>query len=435
MADRGPITIGLLGLGVVGGGVARVLHEKEDAIAARLGCPVRVKRILVRDPTLKRQFTPPDALITVDFAELLNDPAIDIVVEVMGGEQPALDYIKAAIKAGKHVVTANKEVLAKHGPEVLTLAQEHGTSVRFEASVGGGIPIIGPLLQDLLANDITGIHAIINGTTNYILTRMAKEGMDFAEALGEAQARGYAEADPANDVEGLDAAYKLAILATLGFHTRVHASDVYYEGISRLSAADFRYAADLGYAIKLLAVGKRTGPFVQVRVHPAFIAADHPLANVDGVFNAVELEGDLMDHVLFQGRGAGDMPTTSAVIGDVLEIARSVASGGQPAPPPKLDVQSAIQPMADLETNYYLRLSAADRPGVMAQITRVLGDLHVSLASVIQKEVIKPEGLAEIVITTHLAREAAIQEALAQLARLEVVHKVSNMVRIEDSES
>ena len=430
------IGLGLMGLGVVGGGVARVLHEKQQAIVAPLGCPVRIKRILVRDPSLQRQFTPPGASITTDPAELLEDPTIHIIVEVMGGEQPALDYILAAIKAGKHVVTANKEVLAKHGPKVLTLAQQHGISVRFEASVGGGIPIIGALLKDLLANEITGIRAIINGTTNYVLTQMANEGIEFPEALRQAQGLGYAEADPANDVEGLDAAYKLAILATLAFHTRVHASDVYREGIAKLAPADFRYASDLGYVIKLLAIGRRLGPGVQARVHPVFIPESNPLAKVDGVFNAVELEGDLIDRVMFHGRGAGDMPTTSAVIGDILEIARTIASGGQPAPPPQLDTQAAIQPMAELETSYYLRLRAEDKPGVMAQITRVLGDLSVSLASVIQKETLGPQGLAEIVITTHTAREAAIQEAVRQLARLKVVHEVSNVVRIvEDGQS
>jgi homoserine dehydrogenase len=429
------VTLGLMGLGVVGGGVARILHEKEDAISSRVGCPVRVKAVLVRDTTIQRQFTPPGASITSDPADLLRDPDVQIVVEVMGGERPALDYIQQAIRAGKHVVTANKEVLAKHGPEILALAQKHRTSVRFEASVGGGIPIIGPLLQDLLANDITGIRAIINGTTNYVLTQMAGEGVDFDDAVRQAQVLGYAEADPGNDIEGLDAAYKLAIMATLAFHTEVHVSDVYHEGISKLTAADFRYAAELGYVIKLLAVGKRSGSIVQARVHPAFVPVAHPLAKVDGVFNAVELEGDLVGQVMFHGRGAGEMPTTSAVIADVIEIARSIASGGQPALSPKLDTQASIQPMADLETQYYLRLIVVDKPGVMAQITRVLGDMQVSLASVIQKETIRHRGLAEIVITTHVAREEAVQEAVHRLGRLEVVNEFSNVVRIEDRES
>jgi homoserine dehydrogenase len=429
------ITLGLMGLGVVGSGVARILHEKAEIIEQRLGCHVRLKRVLVRDTKRQRAFTPPGVLFTVDPAELLGDPEIQLVVEVMGGEQPALDYIRTAIRTGKHVVTANKEVMAKHGPEILTLAQQCGMSVRFEASVGGGIPIIGPLLKDLLANDITGVRAIINGTTNYVLTHMDLDQLDFDEAVRQAQALGYAEADPANDIQGLDAAYKLAILATLAFHTQVHASDVFYEGITRIRPADFRYASELGYVIKLLAIGRRKGSAIQVRVHPAFLPVGHSLAKVDGVLNAVELEGDLVGQVLFQGRGAGDMPTTSAVISDVLEIAGSIARGDLSAPPPQLDSQTTVQPMAELETQYYLRLLCADRPGVMAQIARVLGDLGVSLASVIQKETITPEGLAEIVITTDVAKEAAVQEAIRQLAQLEEVREVSNLVRIEDGKS
>ena len=435
MTSSNVITLGLMGLGVVGSGVARILHEKSEVIEERLGCRVRLKRVLVRDPKRQRAFTPPGVLLTTDPAELLGDPEIQLVVEVMGGEQPALDHIQAAIRAGKHVVTANKEVMAKHGPEILTLAQQRGTSVRFEASVGGGIPIIGPLLKDLLVNDITGVRAIINGTTNYVLTHMDLDQLDFDEAVRQAQALGYAEADPANDIQGLDAAYKLAILATLAFHTQVHASDVYYEGITRIRPADFRYAAELGYVIKLLAIGRREGSALQARVHPAFLPAGHSLAKVDGVLNAVELEGDLVGQVLFQGRGAGDMPTTSAVISDVLEIAGSIARGGLPTPPPQLDAQATVQPMAELETQYYLRLLCEDRPGVMAQIARVLGELGVSLASVIQKETITPEGLAEIVTTTHVAKEAAVQEAVRQLAQLKEVREVSNLVRIEDGKS
>ena len=434
MASLHPISIGLMGLGVVGSGVARAIHQKQEVIAGRLGCPVQIKRVLVRSKEQPRSFVPSGASLTTDATELLQDPAIQIIVEVMGGEQPAFDHIQSAIWAGKHVVTANKEVMAKHGPEILTLARDRGVGVRFEASVGGGIPIIGPLLKDLLANDITGVCAIINGTTNYVLTRMAREGLDFGDCLRQAQSLGYAEADPANDVEGVDAAYKLAILSTLAFHSRVHASDVYHEGITRLTTADFQYAADLGYAIKLLAIGRQLDSTVQARVHPAFVPVNRPLAKVEGVFNAVELQGDLVGQVMFQGRGAGDMPTSSAVAGDILDLAGSVASGVQPVLPPKLDAQAVVQPMDALETQYYIRLRAMDKPGVMAQITRVLGDHHVSLAAVIQKSTIAPEQLAEIVVTTHLAREAAIQQAIHHLALLEVVQEVSNMVRIEAGE-
>ena len=424
--------MGLMGLGVVGGGVARVLHDKRAAIAGHLGRDVVVKGVLVRDPAKTRNDAAPGLSMTSNPQDLLGDPDIDVIVEVMGGEHPALEHIQSAIRAGKHVVTANKEVMAKHGPEILTLAGENGISVRFEASVGGGIPIIGPLLQDLLANDMTAVHAIINGTTNYVLTSMAREGLDFGVALKNAQKLGYAEADPASDVLGRDAAYKLAVLSTLAFHTKVHASEVYHEGIDKLAAEDFRYAAELGYVIKLLAIGRRNGSTVQARVHPAFVPIAHPLAKVDGVLNAVQLQGDLVGQVMFQGPGAGDMPTTSAVIGDVLEIARSIASGGRPSPPPRLDRELAMQAMPEVETKYYLRLHANDMPGVMAQITRVLGDHQVSLASVIQKETLHVDSLAEIVITTHEARESAVQDAARQLAELDVVAEVCNLVRIEE---
>ena len=431
MSTEKTIGIGLIGLGVVGSGVAQVLHEKEQSIATQLGRPLALRRVALRDLSKPRPFTPPGVALTTQAKELLDDPEIDIIIEVMGGERPAFEYIQQAVAGGKHVVTANKAVMAMHGPEVLALAERHGTSVRFEATVGGGIPIIGPLLKDLLANEITAVHAIINGTTNYILTRMAQEGLDFEPALQNAQELGYAEGNPADDVEGRDAAYKLAILAMLAFHTQVHASDVFCEGIGRITAQDFRYAGELGYAIKLLAIGRRTDRQVQVRVHPAFVPMSHPLGKVEGVFNAVELEGDLVGWTMFHGRGAGRLPTSSAVISDVLEIAGSIVSGGRPSAP-RLDHPSTIQPMAEVETQYYLRLQAADRPGVMAQIAHVLGEMEVSLASVIQKETLHPDGLAEIVITTHVAREEAVQEALRRLARLEVVKEVCNLVRVEE---
>ena len=433
MTAHKAVAIGLMGYGVVGGGVAHALSDKADAVAAHVGCPVRIERVLVRDPAKQRAGMPAEMTLTTNAEDLLDDPALDIIIEVMGGEHPAFEYIQRALHARKHVVTANKEVMAKHGPEILAHAAEHGVGVRFEASVGGGIPIIGPLLKDLLANDITAVHAIINGTTNYMLTRMAQEGLDYDDVLRDAQRLGFAEADPSADVEGTDAAYKLAILASLAFHTTVHADDVYHEGIGKLSAADFRYASELGYVIKLLAIGKRLGDVVQARVHPAFVPAGNPLAGVDGVLNAIELEGDLVGWAMFQGPGAGDLPTASAVVGDVMEIARAVAGGGRLPAPPKLEAATVVQPMADLETKYYLRLSAMDRPGVMAQIARVLGDHRVSLASVIQKEALHADGEAEIVVTTHTAKESAVQDAVDQLGRLDVVRQVSNVVRVEDN--
>ncbi|MEE8518478.1 MAG: homoserine dehydrogenase [Dehalococcoidia bacterium] len=427
---RPVITVGLLGLGVVGSGVARALADKRAAIEAHVGRAVAIGRVLVRDEAKTRD-DPPDLRLTVDPDDILKDPDVDIVVEVMGGVDPALSYIQRALHAGKHVVTANKEVMAKHGPEVLAHALEHGVSIRFEASVGGGIPIIGPLMNDLAANEVTAVNAVINGTTNYMLTRMADDGISYDEALAEAKALGYAEADPSADVDGVDAAFKLAVLSSLAFRTSIKDTDVYREGIAKLAPVDFTYAAELGYAIKLLATGKRVGNDVQVRVHPAFLPWDNPLAKVDGVYNAVELEGDLVQWAMFQGPGAGAEPTASAVLGDLLAVARNVATGA-PAPSSlSLDAGLSVQPMDQLDTKYYLRLRAHDRPGVMAQITKVLGDLGVSLASVIQKEV-HAEDLAEIVITTHKARESSVQQAVSELEALDVVMEVSNLVRVED---
>lgn len=432
MNSDSSISIGLLGLGVVGLGVCRAIAEKADVFAERIGRPLVVRRALVRDAAKARDGVPGGVEVTDTADELIDASDVDIVVEVLGGEEPALSYINRALHARKHVVTANKEVMAKHGPEVLRHAAGHHVMMRFEASVGGGIPIIGPLLDDLAANRLSAVNAVINGTTNFMLTGMANHGLGYDDALAEAQARGYAEADPAADVDGVDAAYKLAILSSLAFHTTVRDTDVYREGIGKLTPADFTYAAELGYVIKLLAIGRCDGKTVQARVHPAFLHTDHPLAKVDGVYNAVELEGDLLGWAMFHGPGAGSAPTASAVVGDILAIAAAIADG-IPAPrAPSFDRNLAIQPMDELETKYYLRLRVQDRPGVMAKITQVLGDLGVSLASVIQKEVDAGVSMAEIVITTHVAREAAVQEAVRKLGALEQVHEVANLVRVED---
>ncbi|MEX2431154.1 MAG: homoserine dehydrogenase [Dehalococcoidia bacterium] len=430
MASCDAIRIGLIGFGVVGGGVARALHDKAEAIAGHVGCPVVLQHILVRDPRKARGWVPPDVRLTTSPDGLLDDPDLHMIVELMGGEQPALSYLQRALTSGKHVVTANKEVMAKHGPSLLAQAAESRVALRFEASVGGGIPIIGPLLSDLAANNITAVNAIINGTTNYMLTRMANGAASYEEVLQEAQRLGYAEADPTADVDGIDAAYKLAILSSLAFRTVVRDVDVYREGISRLAPIDFKYAADLGYAIKLLAIGKVKEGVVQARVHPAFLPTDNPLAKVDGVFNAVELEGDLVGWAMFQGPGAGSHPTASAVMGDVLDIARAIAADRPALPAPTLDRGLAIQQIDELETKYYIRLQAYDRPGVMARIAWAFGELGVSLASVIQKEV--GDAVAEIVVTTHTAREASVQEAVRRIAALNAVREVSNVVRVED---
>lgn len=434
MANAKQVNVGLLGLGVVGTAVAQALVQRGDDLGHRVGCSVALRRVLVRDVHRSRALELPPGTLTDNVEEVVGDPEVDLVVEVMGGEQPATEYLHTAIQGGKHVVTANKEVMAKAGPELLALAARQGVQVLYEASVGGGIPIVGPLRKDLRANTIRSVLAIINGTTNYILTRMAREGADFQPALREAQAKGYAEPDPTADVEGIDAAFKAAILASLAFHTRVHAGDVYREGISRLQARDFRYAAELGYAIKLLAIARQDDDGVQVRVHPTFIPEDVLLAKVEGVFNAVEVEGDLVGRVLFYGRGAGPQPTASAVLGDILEVAHGLAAGRGFPVPVNVDQGLPIKPISHLVTKYYIRMTVTDAPGVLAKIARVFADNRISLASVIQKEADPQAGTAEIVVTTHPAQEAAMQVALRQMESLDVVWEVGNMVRLEPLE-
>ena len=426
------IGIGLMGLGVIGSGVAKALKEKAQAVAMQAGSPLEIKGILERDPAKKQLPYIKPELVTTDPQKIISNPEIDIVIEVLGGESPAWEYIKDAISKGKHVVTANKEVMAKHGLELLTSAAEHGVNLLYEASVGGGIPLISPLKHDLVANDISAIQAIINGTTNYILTRMAKEGLNFATTLKQAQELGYAEPNPAYDIDGIDAAYKLAILATLAFHTEVRPEDVYYEGISRLAPRDFRYAKELGYAIKLLAIAKKEDHSIQVRVHPAFILEDLLLAKVDGVFNAVQIEGDLIGKVLFYGEGAGPLPTSSAILADVICLAQSINLGPSQSSSLQLDPNKAVKPISEIETRYYLRMMIADRPGVLAQIAKTLGDHLISISSVIQKETDKIAQTAEIVIMTHPANEAAMQKALSEMRGLEVVKEISNFIRVED---
>lgn len=434
MSSGRDIGIGLLGLGVVGGGVASVLLENGESLAEQAGFPLSLKKVLVRYPDRKRTVEIDASFITTDAEEILADPEIAIVVEVMGGENPAFKYIKNALIQGKYVVTANKEVMAKHGNELASLAEKQGVSIFYEASVGGGIPLITPLTRDLVANKISELYAIINGTTNYILTKMSKEGMDFAVALQLAQRLGYAEANPDNDVEGIDAAYKLAILATIAFQTVVRPKDVYYEGITRLSGRDFRYARELGYTIKLLALAKGKDDSIEVRVHPAFIPEDYPLAEVDGVYNAVQVESDLAGKVLFYGEGAGPLPTSSAVVADIVAAAQGVGSGGKSHRRLISFHRKAIKSMSEIETRYYLRMSVSDCSGVLAQIAKILGDYSISISSVIQKEADPAAHTAEIVIMTHPAQERDMQLALNEMRNLSVVNEIGNFIRVEAQE-
>jgi homoserine dehydrogenase len=422
--------VGLLGLGTVGSGVAQVLLRKRETLARRIGRPVELRKVLVRDLAKQRTVQGELALVT-DADLVINDPDVDIVVEVIGGEEPARSLILQAIERGKHVVTANKEVMAKHGPTILAAAAERGVSVAYEASVGGGIPLIGPFQLDLAANDITSVVGIVNGTTNYILTRMTESGASFADALKEAQELGYAEPDPTNDVEAWDAAYKLAILASLGFGLPVMPEQVYREGITRVSQRDILYAAEMGYRIKLLAIARLVSGEVETRVHPSLVHSGSMLASVDGAFNAVQVQGDLIGTALFYGRGAGSEPTASAVVADLIALGTSAGRGSaQPA-----GQAPRLRAMRLLRTRYFLRLLTLDRPGVMAAIATVLGDRGISLASVVQKEsVVLGDDVpgAEIVLTTHEASEEAVQDAMATLRHMPVVKTVGSLLRVHE---
>ena len=436
MEQSGEINVGLMGLGVVGGGVANTLLEQSGEIARKVGRPINLKRVLVRDPAKARDTIVPPELLTSNPEDLLFDPEIQILAEVIGGTDPAARFLKDGLSAGKHVVTANKEAVAKFGPELTALAAENGVNLLFEASVGGGIPIVGCLMNQLLANDIHSVRGIINGTTNYILTRMAQDHTSFQQALGEAQALGFAESDPTNDVEGIDAGYKLAILASLAYHRHFQPEYVFKQGISSLEAKDFRYAQELGYAIKPLAIASLSDGEVQTRVHPALVPLDHMLAKVDGVYNAVEVEGSLCGNVILHGMGAGREPTASAVVGDMIELAKKLVSHPEgPAPGPRGNAVSNgdANPASidQLLCRYYLRLTLADQPGVLAQIARILGDGQISIASVLQKDTNPNNQTADIVITTHPAVEASVQNSLKQVVELEVVHAVNNLLRIE----
>ena len=430
------IGIGLLGLGTVAGQVVEVLRDEAKAriMAEYIGAPVVLKKIKIIDADLERPLakTLQAGLLTTDEDEFFGTPDIDIVVEAIGGEKPAFDYLKRALTDGKHVVTSNKEVIAKHGVKLWLLATQYNVGLHYEASAGGGIPLIAPLQRDLVANRIKSIHAIINGTTNYILTRMASEGVEFATALKKAQELGYAESNPRNDLDGIDATYKLAILASLAFHCQVGPQDVYCEGVSRLTKRDFQYAKELGYTVKLLAIARQDDHTIQVRVHPVFLPKETMLAGVDGVYNAIQVEGDLVGKLLFYGRGAGAFPTSSAVVADIAAAAKDVLFKVGFGSAWKLEPGKTIRPMSELETRYYLRMEVADQPGVLAQISKVLGDNSISIYSVLQKEANSVTGTAEIVIMTHLSKEKSMQAALSYLKQLPIVKEIGNFVRVED---
>lgn len=426
------IGIGIIGLGVIGGQTARVLQDKSSLLAHRIGAPIVLRRAKVLERDLIRPLVRelPSGICTTSEDDFFSTPGLDIILEAIGGEEPALTYIERALRNGKQVVTPNKEVIAKHGDRLLLLAQENNTNIRFEASVGGGIPLIAPFQRDLVANSIKAIYAIINGTTNYILTQMAEHETEFDQALRKAKELGYAEPDPTNDVAGIDAAYKLGILASLAFHTQVKPGDVYREGISGLAARDFRYGHDLGFNLKLLAIAKDSGGAIEARVHPAFVPLDSFLAKVSGAYNAILVEGDLVGQVTFIGEGAGPQATSSAVVADIVNAARDIISGTQQHTP-IIEETRKIRPIEEITTRYYLRLSVVDQYGVLAQIARILGNHMISISSVIQKETNPDSRSTEIVIMTHPAQEKQMQLALDKIRRLGIVHKVASFIRVE----
>ena len=426
------LRVGLLGLGVVGSGVASYLFRYVDSIERQCGTRVLIKKILVRDKSKTREEIIPDSLLTTNPEEILRSRELDIIVEVIGGDQPAATYLSDALISGKHVVTANKEVMAKFGSDLLALAKRNNVRLLFEASVGGAIPIIGNLSNDLIANKVSSIRGIINGTSNYILTRMSEDHAEFEIALKEAQQQGYAETDPTNDIEGTDAVYKLSIMSSLAFHTVVNPNDIYREGIKQLQIQDFRYADELGYAIKSLGIASLNGSSIQARVHPVLLPKGHMLAKVDGVYNAIEIAGDLCGQVLFHGRGAGKEPTTSAVLGDLFEIIRTTNNCAVQNGVSDINLGLAVQSIDDLESKYYLRLNVSDQSGVLGQIAMILGEENISLAEVLQKDTNLLAKTAEIVITTHPAFEVALQRSLNRISQLDVVHEVSSLLRIED---
>ena len=431
-----PLRIGLLGCGNVGAALVTLLDERRDAVAARTGLELEITRIAVRSTAKDRGLRIDPSVFCTGAADIVSDPEIDIVVEVIGGIEPARSLLHDAIAAGKPVVTGNKELLANHGAQLFAAADDAGVDVLFEAAVAGAIPLIRPLRESLAAEPVQRIMGIVNGTTNYILTQMAERGASYAEALSEAQSLGYAERDPTADVEGFDAAAKAAIIATVAFGAVVVAGDVYREGISRIALHDIEMARRLGYAVKAIAVAERTGdgdgerPEVAVRVHPAMVPFQHPLASVRDSFNAVFIQGDAVGELMFYGRGAGGRPTAGAVLGDLVDAAVNLASGG-PGRIGRL-VPARIRSIDDLRSEYYIGMEVADQPGVLASVAAVFGRHGVSIRSMEQ------HGLrddARLVFITHECLERDLQATLRDLRGLEAVHDLGNVIRVIGDEN
>ena len=425
--DNRNINIALLGAGTVGGGVYRLIKENREEFKDRTGAVINVKKVLVRDMSKDRPGFD-KAVLTDDFNEIISDKDIEIVVELMGGLHPALEYVTESLKAGKQVVTANKDLIAEHGELIGNLAEQMGSDLLFEAAVAGAIPIIRPLKQSMAGNNISEIMGIVNGTTNYILTKMSETGMSYSDALAKATELGYAEADPTADVEGYDAGRKVAIMATIAFHSRVVFNQVYTEGITKITADDIRYAKEFGYVIKLVGVAKQTENGIEAKVHPMLIPEDHPLAGVRDSYNAVFVHGDAMEDITFMGRGAGMMPTASAVMGDVIDVCRDLVYDSCGRVGCNCYKKMPVKRIEDSESKFFLRIIAEDRPGVLANIASVLGNNDVSIAQVVQKS--GKCGTAELVIIKDSVVEKNFNDALAVFAGMSVVKDIPGVIRV-----
>ncbi len=428
------VNVGLIGLGTVGGGVARTILSHHDRYLDAYNIDLQIARAcgLVWEQAEAAGITPEQ--FTSDWHDVVSDESVDIVVELIGGEHPATEIYEAAFAAGKHVVTANKALLGRHVESFARAAREHGVQLKCEASCGGGIPIVSTLERDLVGNEILTIAGILNGTTNYILSRMEAEGADYADVLADAQAKGYAEADPSADVDGFDAASKTAILASIGFSSRVTTDDVYQQGIRTITAEDISVAHDLGYTIKLLGIARNTAEGVDVRVHPTMIPLDHQLAKVSGAMNAVYVVGDAVGETMFYGAGAGSFPTASAVVGDILTLSEQISRGVAPLPESEpFSRNKPIRSMDELETKYYIRLRVADRVGALAEAVDVFAKHDISISLINQLEDGNSDSDAcSVIFLTHKALEKNVQDAAAALAASDCVSEVANVLRIED---
>lgn len=432
-----PINIGLLGIGTVGGGTYTVLKRNQEEIARRAGRAIVVKMIADRDLDRARSFADQGVIVTDNAHEITTHPDIDIVVELIGGQTIAKDLILEAIAHGKHVVTANKALLANHGTEIFAAARAKGVMVAFEAAVAGGIPIIKALREGLTANRITWIAGIINGTSNFILSEMRDKGLSFEQVLAEAQKLGYAEADPTYDIEGIDAAHKITLMSAIAFGIPVQFSKVYTEGITKLTGEDIRYAEDLGYRIKLLGITKRVEKGIELRVHPTLIPVRRLIANVEGVMNAIVVKGDAVGATLYYGAGAGAEPTASSVIADLVDVTRMQTADPMHRVPtlsfqPDLLSDTPVISMNDVETSYYLRMQVIDKPGVMAEITRIVAENDISISALIQKEPSSDSDRVSIIMLTHLTMEKNINAAIARIESLPVVTNKVIRIRIEE---